>query len=274
MIKITDAEFAHLVDFLKRKYGINLQQKRVLLEGRLTSYLEQKGFTNYGDYIKSVEMDKTGKEITNLLNKVTTNHTFFMREAEHFHYFRDKVLPGLERNVRDRDLRIWCAASSSGEEPYTLAMILRDYFGGKMPKWDTKLLATDLSQKVLDIARTGVYAEEAIKDVPAAWKSKYFTKASPNKNGEPMVQVAQEIKNEVIYKIFNLMDPIVAKKPYQVVFCRNVMIYFDAPTKAALVDRIYDATCPGGYLFIGHTESLPKPTRYNYIMPSVYQKGT
>ncbi|MCL2034620.1 MAG: protein-glutamate O-methyltransferase CheR [Oscillospiraceae bacterium] len=273
MIKITDQEFKSLVEFLKNKYGINLEQKRVLLEGRLTGYLEKSGFTNYTDYIKSVQLDKTGKEITNLLNKVTTNHTYFMREAEHFHLFKDHVLPELEQRVKDKDLRIWCAASSSGEEPYTLAMLLRDHFGGKTPKWDTKLLATDLSQKVLEQAKAGLYMEEAIKDVPASWKKKYFMKAPPNKNGDPMVQVTQEIKNEVVYKIFNLMDPIVAKKPYQVVFCRNVMIYFDMPTKLALVNRIYDATCPGGYLFIGHTESLPKPTRYNYIQPSVYQKG-
>ena len=273
MIKITDQEFRNLVEFLKNKYGINLEQKRVLLEGRLTGYLEKNGFTNYADYIKAVQLDKTGKEITNLLNKVTTNHTYFMRESEHFHYFKDHVLPDLEQRVRDKDLRIWCAASSSGEEPYTLAMLLRDHFGGKIPKWDTKLLATDLSQKVLEQAKAGLYMEEAIKDVPSLWKKKYFAKAPANKNGDPMVQVTREIKNEVVYKIFNLMDPIVAKKPYQVVFCRNVMIYFDMQTKAALVNRIYDATCPGGYLFIGHTESLPKPSRYNYIMPSVYQKG-
>lgn len=273
MVKITDNEFSHLVSFLKKKYGINLEQKRILLEGRLASYLEDNGYHSFTEYIKAIESDRGGKEITNLLNKVTTNHTFFMREADHFHYFRDQVLPSLERGVRDRDLRIWCAASSSGEEPYTLAMLLADYFGNKVPKWDTKLLATDLSQKVLDLAKSGTYALESIKDVPELWKKKYFMKAPASKTGEPMVQVTQEIRNSVIYKQFNLMDPIVAKKPFQVVFCRNVMIYFDVPTKAALVDRIYNAVCPGGYLFIGHTESLPKPTRFNYIMPSIYQKG-
>lgn len=268
MVKITDSEFTHLVDYLKKHYGINLAQKRVLLEGRLASYLESHNFSTYSEYIKALESDRSGHEITNLLNKVTTNHTFFMREADHFDYFKNKVLPILERDVKDRDLRIWCAASSSGEEPYTLAMILKDYFGAKVPKWDTKILATDISLKVLEMAKLGVYSQESIKNVPELWKKKYFTKYS-----EDQVQVIQDIRNEVIYRQFNLMDPIVAKKPYEVVFCRNVMIYFDTPTKTAVIDRIYDALCPGGFLFIGHTESVPKPTRFNYIMPSIYQKG-
>lgn len=268
MIKMTDKEFTYLVDYLKKNYGINLIHKRVLLEGRLTNYLAEQGYDNYTAYIKALEADKSGKELTNLLNKVTTNHTFFMRESDHFDYFRDRVLPILEKNVKDQDLRIWCAASSSGEEPYTLAMILNDYFGSKVPKWDKKLLASDLSIKVLEKAKLGIYPAESIKDIPETWKKKYFIKA-PGDN----VQVVPEIRNEIVYRQFNLMDPITAKKPYQVVFCRNVMIYFDAETKASLVDRIYNVLCPGGFLFIGHTESIPKPTRFNYIMPSVYQKG-
>lgn len=268
MVKITDSEFQHLVDYLKKNYGINLQQKRVLLEGRLASYLEDHSYKTYSDYIRVLEADHTGHEITNLLNKVTTNHTYFMREADHFEYFKNEVLPILERDVRDRDLRIWCAASSTGEEPYTLAMILHDYFGGKQPKWDTKLLATDISLKVLEMAKLGVYHNEALKEVPDLWKRKYFMKHDADS-----VQVVQDIRNDVIYRTFNLMDPIVAKKPYQVIFCRNVMIYFDAPTKAAVVDRMYNALCPGGFLFIGHTESIAKPSPFNYIMPSVYQKG-
>ena len=268
MIKIKDEEFHYLVDYLKANYGINLINKRVLLEGRLGNYLHERGFTDYMGYIKAVINDKSGKEITHLLNSVTTNHTYFMRESDHFDYFRTKVLPLLEENTRDRDLRIWCAASSSGEEPYTLAMILHDYFANRIPHWDKKLLATDLSLKVLEQARNGIYSEDSIKDIPDTWKRKYFQPC-----GKGYVQVVPAIKSEVIYRQFNLMDPIKFKKPYQVVFCRNVMIYFDAPTKAQLVERIYDSMCPGGFLFIGHTESLARPTRFNYIMPSVYQKG-
>ena len=268
MIKITDKEFQHLVDYIKKHYGINLQQKRILLEGRLNSYLEEHGLKTFSEYIKMLEADTAGKEITNLLNKVTTNHTFFMRESEHFTYLKNQVLPILERDVRDRDLRVWCAASSTGEEPYTLAMILQDYFGTKNPKWNTQLLASDISMKVLEMARHGVYSAESLKGIPELWKKKYFSKYS-----DDQFQVTANIKNEVVYRQFNLMDPIKAKKPYHVIFCRNVMIYFDMPTKAALVERMYNALCPGGFLFIGLTESLPKPSPFNYIMPSIYQKG-
>lgn len=268
MVKINDQEFQYLVGYLKENFGINLTQKRVLLDGRMGSYLAQQGYRSYSDYIKVLQADKTGKELQNLLNRVTTNHTYFMREPEHFDFFGKVVLPYLERTVKSRDLRIWCAASSSGEEPYTLAMILHDYFAHKVPVWDKILLATDISQKVLDMAKQGIYPQEAIENIPPEWKRKYFRKLPDNK-----VQVVDTIRSQVVYRIFNLMEPIRYKKPYHVIFCRNVMIYFDAPTKAAVVERLYDAMAPGGYLFIGHTESIARPTRFNYIMPSVYQKG-
>lgn len=268
MVRLTDKEFHYLVRFVKDNYGIDLSKKRVLLEGRLGNYLTERGFADYTSYIKMLEADKSGKELTILLNKVTTNHTYFMREPNHFDFLRDTALPQLERRVPDHDLRVWCAASSTGEEPYTLAMILQDYFGKKMPRWDKSLLATDLSMKVLDQARNGIYSIEAIKDVPDHWKRQYFKKMDADN-----VRVVDEIRGEVIFRRFNLMEKITAKKPFHVVFCRNVMIYFDTPTKADLIDRIYDVMVPGGYFFVGYTETIPKPSRFHYVMPSVYQKG-
>ena len=268
MIKITDEEFSFLVGYLKKKFGIDLAQKRVLLEGRLGGYLARNGYFNYSSYIKALESDTTGKELTNLLNRVTTNHTYFMREAEHFGFFRDQVLPMLERQVSDRSLKIWCAASSTGEEPYTLAMLLYDHFGEKSPPWDKALLATDISQRALDHAKEGVYSQESTEKIPEHWKKKYFAK-----QGDGSMQVVPEIKNQVVYRTFNLMNPISFKTRFHTIFCRNVMIYFDAQTKAALVERMYDALYPGGYLFVGHTESVSRPTRFEYVKPSVYRKG-
>ncbi|MDR2909618.1 MAG: protein-glutamate O-methyltransferase CheR [Oscillospiraceae bacterium] len=268
MIKLTDKEFITLVGYLKENFGINLINKRVLIEGRLGNHLASIGFNNYTDYLKAVQADKTGKELSTLLNKVTTNHTYFMRESDHFDYFAKAVLPYWEPRVGNRDLRVWCAASSSGEEPYTLAMILEDYFGGKVPKWDKALLATDISQRVLEQAKEGIYLEEGVEKIPPAWRKKYFTSL-----GDGRVQVAESIRKQVAYRIFNLMDPVRYKEPFHAIFCRNVMIYFDQPTKAAVADRLYDALRPGGYLFVGHTESVAKPTRFRYVMPSVYQKG-
>lgn len=265
---MSEKEFIYLVTYLKSNFGIDLSRKQMLLEGRLRNYLHQNGFADYTAYIKALEADTSGKELTNLLNKVTTNHTYFMRESEHFTFLRDSILPKLELSIPDKDLRIWCAASSSGEEPYALAMLLQDYFGKKLPQWDKTLLATDISLKVLDQAKTGIYAIESIKDLPEGWKRNYFKKID-----EEHVQVLPDIQKEIVFRQFNLMQPICAKKPYHIVFCRNVMIYFDAKTKADLLNRICDSMMPGGYLFIGFTESLIKSNRFRYVMPSVYQKG-
>lgn len=267
LIKLKDDEFKYLVSYVQSNFGIDLHKKRVLLEGRLNSYLTDQGYQSFTEYIKAVEADKTGKELTNLLNKVTTNHTYFMREAEHFDFLRDYALPDIEKRIPDRDLRFWCAAASTGEEPYTLAMILHDRYGKRTPPWDKTLLATDLSMKVLEIAKNGFYPLESIESVPPSWKSGYFEQVDKD-----TVQVKPLIRNQVVYRRFNLMDKIVAKKPYHIVFIRNVMIYFDTPTKADLIERIYDVMAPGGYLFIGFTESLPKPTRFQYVKPSIYQK--
>lgn len=268
MIKLTDSEFQYIVHYVKSNFGIDLSKKRVLLEGRLNNYLSEQGYPDFSSYFKAVEADKTGRELTNLLNKVTTNHTYFMRESEHFDYLRDVALPDVERRIRDYDLRFWCAAASTGEEPYSLAMILQDRYGQRTPRWDKTLLATDLSMKVLEIAQNGIYNNEALAKIPPSWKSKYFIKYD-----EGSMQVKPEIRKEIVFRRFNLMDPITVKKPYHIVFCRNVMIYFDTATKAALAERIYDAMAPGGYLFIGFTESLPKPSRFQYVEPSVYKKG-
>ena len=133
MLKLTDADFMRLVSFVKTNYGINLQKKRILIEGRLTNMLTEKGFTDYKSYLDHVFSEPTGKEIVALVNKLTTNHTFFLREPEHFEYLKTVVLPYIEQSVKDHDMRIWCAASSTGQEPYTLAMIIDEYFGDNAP---------------------------------------------------------------------------------------------------------------------------------------------
>ena len=267
MIKTTDDEFCQIVNYIKINYGINLSQKRILLEGRLNNYLQEKGYSNYTDYFTALKADKTGQETTNLLNRVTTNHTYFMREADHFDFLTNHVLPDIEKSINDFDLRTWCAAASSGEEPYTLAMILNDYFTGKASAWDKKLLATDISIKVLKQAKAGIYPADSIAVMPEPWKTRYFVKADSNS-----VMVSPQIKGEVVYRHFNLMNQIIVKKPYHIIFCRNVMIYFDAATKAALLERMYNVLVPGGYLFLGHTESMVKSDRFKCVYPSVYKK--
>lgn len=270
MLNITDKEFDQLTSYIKQRYGIKLgREKRSLVLGRLRHTLEQNNCKNFSDYYKYVIADKTGRADVNLVNMITTNHTFFMREVEHFKYFHDKVLPGLAQTVRDRDLRIWCAACSTGEEPYTLAMLIDSFFGQDKAMWDTKLLATDISQKALDTAQRGVYHDENLASVPTEWRRKYFSKVNIESSS-----VTESIKNEIIFRKFNLMNKVLPfKKKFHVIFCRNVMIYFDEPTKNELVKRFFEFTEDGGYLFIGHSESLNRDqTKYKYIMPAVYRK--
>ena len=268
MLKMDDEEFLILVDFIKTRYGINLAQKRALLEGRLSQHIAARGFSDFTSYAGALQSPESERELADFLSRITTNHTYFMREPEHFAFFRDRVLPYWEQRLTSRDLRCWCAASSTGEEPYTLAMILQDYFGANPDLWDTRLLATDLSPQALEKAWQGSYPRETVQKLPEMWLRKYFISAPDDR-----VQVRESLKQQVVFRQFNLMDPIVAKRPFHVVFCRNVMIYFDSSTKEELVNRIYDCMAPGGFLFVGHTEALSRPMRFTPIMPSVYQKG-
>lgn len=266
-LKITDAEFERLIKFMHSTYGIDLSKKRILIEGRLSNTLTERGFKTYNEYMDAIFADHSGRETVELINKLTTNHTYFMREPQHFTFMKDVFLPYVERNVRDRDVRIWCAASSSGEEPYTIAMVIDDYFGSRKSGWDLRILATDISTKVLQKAKNAVYSADALQSLPEDWKRKYFR---PNADGT--YTVVDKIRKEVIYKQFNLMDKIVYKKPYDLIFCRNVMIYFDAPTKDALIERFYDASKDGAYLFVGHAETVSKKSRYKFVQPAVYRK--
>jgi chemotaxis protein methyltransferase CheR len=193
-----------------------------------------------------------------------------MREVDHFDYLRDTVLPYIEETWRSqKDLRMWCAASSSGEEPYTLQMITQDFFKKVKEKWDTKILATDISSQVLDKAIHGVYANESLKPIPESWKRDYFRKFDDTHS-----MVTDDIKREMINRKFNLMETVYPfKKHFQVIFCRNVMIYFDNKTRDEVVEKFYNIVEPGGFLFIGHSESLNHTgTKFKYVRPAVYRK--
>ena len=270
-MEITDAEFQRLVKFMYDNFGINLAAKRVLVQGRLGNMLRERNFKNYGEYLDAVMNDTTGAEVTTILNKLTTNHTFFMREPEHYTFMNDVVLPYMKSVCKDHVLRIWSAACSSGEEVYTMAMLIDQFFGKDKANWDTRILATDISQNVIGKAKTGIYQEEGMKGLSNEWKSRYF-----NNLGNGNYEICQGIKDEVIFKTFNLMDPMpdkYKKNPFDLIFCRNVMIYFDQPTKQALVNRFYDVVKPGGYFFIGHAESVNRQeTKFEYIKPAIYRK--
>ncbi len=266
---ITDSEFQRIVSYVKKNYGIDLSQKRVLVGGRLENYLARNGYANYDEYMAKVEKNPKGSEATDLVNILTTNHTYFMRENEHFEFMKNVALPWAKaKAMNTKDLRIWCGASSTGEEPYTLAMVIQDFLGIEHKSWDARLLATDISKRVLEHAMKGVYLKEHIDPLPENWKRHYFKQIGP----EEFV-VKDDLKKEVIFRQFNLMDPLPFKRKFHIVFLRNVMIYFQDDTKYQLIQRIYDHMEPGGYLFIGLTERLDRRMmKFNYVQPSIYRK--
>lgn len=268
--KITNKEFQQLTKHIKINYGIDLkEEKRALVLGRLSKVLAKNGFRSFSEYYDYIISDKTANGTTTLINAITTNHTYFMREKDHFIFFRDRILPYLKSMAKGKDLRIWSAGCSSGEEPYTLAMIIDEFYGKEKLKWNTKILATDISSKVLDVAKNGKYDNEKLVNLPKRWTLNYFKEFDNNSS-----IISDQIKDEVIFRKFNLMDEVFPfKQKFHVIFCRNVMIYFDKETCCKLINKFYEILEPGGYLFIGHSESINRwKTKFKYVMPAVYRK--
>lgn len=263
---ISDEDFNRLTNFIKTQYGITLQEKRQLVTSRLSSLVADQGYTSFTPFVTQLLKEKDPQKIELVLNRLTTNYTFFMRETEHFEFFTKVVLPELvHKYEKKKSIAIWSAGCSSGEEPYNLTMYIKDFLGLQASQWDTRILATDISQQALAKAKKGIY--EVPDTVPESWRRKYFKKVEGNHYA-----VTPDVRNNVIFQTFNLMDPIKFRTKFDVIFCRNVMIYFDQPTKDALVRRFYDATVPGGYLMISHSENLSKNSPYTTVAPSTFRK--
>lgn len=271
MKQSTFQQFSALV---KDNFGIQLPpEKQALLESRLFKLMNDNAgkpeLASEEAFLQYIRNDSTGRGLAMLAEAITTHHTFFMREADHFTYYGKEVLPYLETVIRDGDVRTWCAASSTGEEAYILAMLLEDHFSMKGPQWETTLLATDLSREVLEKAKTGLYTSDAVKTLPVQWQNRYFQPA-----GNGCHQVVESLRKKVLFRQFNLINPTFPfKRPFHVIFCRNVMIYFDVPTREALIQRFADFLEPGGFLFIGHSEVIDRQVHeFDYVMPSIYRK--
>ena len=264
---ISDSDFNRLTAFIKSNYGINLTQKRQLVTSRLSSFVGEQGFASFTPFVDNLLKERNPAKIEQVLNRLTTNYTFFQRETEHFQFLEKTILPELvRRHQRDKVMAIWSAGCSSGEEPYNISMYIKDFLGSQASQWDTRILATDISQKAMATAKKGVY--ELPDTIPPNWKKRYFIPVK----GTSQFSISPEIRNNVIFQTFNLMDPIKFRLKFDVIFCRNVMIYFDQPTKDALVRRFYDATVPNGYLIISHSENLGQNNPYKTVAPSTFQK--
>ena len=266
-MKLSYGDFKRLAGIIKAKYGLNLFEKKFLVESRLTNYVLDSGFNDFSEYLEAVYCDRSGNEMANIINRLTTNYTYFMRETDHFRHFCDVFLKSAAESRSCGELSIWSAGCSFGNEPYNFAMCADDFFGSSKYLWDTRILATDISFNALRSAKNGVYPEQSLKAVPEIWAERYFTRLS---NGT--YQVKDSIRRDVVFKYHNLMDEINFKRKFDLIICRNVMIYFDEPTKSQLLRRFYDATNDGGYLYIGHAEVCTERDLYIREEPAVYRK--
>jgi chemotaxis protein methyltransferase CheR len=251
-----DSEFKMIAKIIYEFAGIVLKdQKKELVYSRLARRIRVLNLPDFASYIDRLKGPHKDEEHGHLINALTTNHTHFFREAHHFdHIGRDAFKAWTERAKKtgNKKLSMWSAGCSTGEEPYTLAMSVAHAFRSQ-PGWDWKILATDIDTKVLDHAKKGIYKADIAKSVPPEIRTKYLDKIQ----GDPThIQIAASLRSRLQLNRLNLLGPWPMKKKFDVIFCRNVMIYFDGPTKEQLVDRFIDMLAPDGFLYLGHSESV------------------
>lgn len=266
---ITAEEFERFRTLIYNESGISLtEQKQTLLASRLSKRLRDLSLHTFSEYYESVTKDPTREEFTRMLDLISTNKTDFFREPKHFEFLRDRILPEL---AEQRRIRIWSSACSTGEEPYTIAMTLFEHVQNPA-QWNFKILASDLSTRVLAKAAAGLYQEDRFRDVPEEVLKRHFLRGRGTNAG--LFKVKPHLAAVIQFRRLNLMDghfPI--KNPLDLIFCRNVMIYFDRSTQETLVNKFHRYLKPGGYLFIGHSESLQWVDHpFKSLAPTIYQK--
>ena len=276
MVTMTRNDFAFFSNLIQSRCGIKMPDiKKTMLESRLRKRLRHLGLKNFREYLEYIE-SPTGKtsELVSMIDVVTTNKTDFFREAAHFDYLYSNSVPNLMERFgtgRNRDLRIWSAGCSSGEEPYTLAMVLSDYSRSE-EKLSFSILGTDISTQVLEKARRAVYAEEKVEPVPTVMKKRYLLR-SRDKNSK-LVRIVPALRKLVEYGRLNFLDDNYGiNHKFDVIFCRNVLIYFERENQRNILLKLLKYLVPGGYLFTGHSEtlhSLNLPLKLK--APSVYRK--
>jgi len=269
---LSDRHFNAISKLVKERCGINLGAgKKQLVKARLAKRLRTLRIEGYDRYIEFVRSDTTGLELVYMLDAISTNLTSFFREADHFDYFANDFLPQLiSRATRKVNrLRVWSAGCSSGEEAYSIAITICQNIN-EMCLWDTKILATDISTRVLSKAAKGLYSADRLKTINPRLKRKYFRSLTQ----EPDVYKVSPVLRKMVHVArLNLVKPWPMQGPFDAIFCRNVMIYFDKATQGKLIRRYWDMLGSGGVLFVGHSESLAGiDHNFQYIQPTVYQK--
>ncbi len=263
-------DFKYISDVIADRTGIVLSDaKHDMVYSRLARRLRQLKLTEFSQYLSLIKSGDEN-EILEFTNAITTNLTSFFREKHHFEYLRNKVLPELKKTKMDRRIRVWSAGCSSGEEPYSIAMTIRDVFP-TLDGWDIKILATDLDTNMVQRASDGIYTEERVAGLDKAHSKKWVKRGKGEHEGQ--IRMSKELRDMITFKQLNLMDDWPIRGPFDFMFCRNVVIYFNKETQRELFDRYADLVDDQGYLFIGHSESLHKVCqRFNLIGQTIYQK--
>ncbi|WP_408999326.1 CheR family methyltransferase [Syntrophus buswellii] len=271
---LSDRDFERISQLVYSQCGINLHDgKKELVKARLGKRLREGNFRSFSDYYKHVTTRGGTDELITMIDSISTNLTYFFREESHFQRLQTvarSILDNASRQMRKMPaIRIWCAGCSTGEEPYSLGITIKETLNG-FPA-NVKIMATDISTRVLKIAADGVYPIEKTKNISSSLLRKYFQKGQGKWDG--YVRIKKEISDMIDFSRFNLMETPPSNQEFDIIFCRNVMIYFDKPTQASVVNKFYNCLDNGGYLFIGHSESLTGLEHaFKYIEPSVYRK--
>lgn len=264
------SEFRQISQLAYQRFGLDLKAgKEALVAARLGKRLRKGGFKSFDDYYRHVTSDRTGEALIELIDSLTTNHTSFLRERAHFEFL---TRAATEEFREIGTLEIWSAACSTGEEPYSIAMCLSDALtraGAKRRGF--QILATDISTRVLGIAKRGVYEAERFHELPDAWRRAYLLRGGGECEG--FYKLKPEITSLVAFERLNLIEPFTHGRLFQVIFCRNVMMYFNKGTQQDIVKRLSACLEPGGYLFVGHSESLTGVEHeLKYVRPATYRK--
>ena len=267
--EFSEKDFKYIRDLIMDRTGIVLAEHKVdMVYGRLTRRLRELNLDSFSSYLSNLESDE--QELVHFVNALTTNLTAFYREPHHFEFLASKLLPQIMKNKASKRLRIWSAGCSSGEEPYTIAMTVRSIIP-ENSGWDVKILATDLDSNMVEKGSKGVYKEERVTGLSSQNMKKWVKKGKGDTDG--MVKMDDRLREMITFKQLNLMHDWPMKGPFDLMFCRNVVIYFNKDTQATLFDRYADMLVEDGHLFIGHSESMYKIcNRFKLLGQTIYKR--
>ncbi len=265
--------FRKFKEFIESNIGICIPDaKKIMVESRLLKRLKALNFSSYDDYLEYfLSINGQKDELPRFVECITTNKTDFFREVAHFDFLRDQVLPELNSSTHEKEIRLWSAAASTGAEAYTMAMFVEEYLEVN-PVKSYKILATDISEEVLNVGKNAVYSQEVCEPIPTIIKKKYCL-ISKNRNN-PTILMSKKLREKIIFRTLNLIsESYQVEKMYHVIFLRNVMIYFNKETQTKILNNLYKHLHPDGYLFLGHSENLADNSLpFKRVGPSIYVK--